>query len=193
MAQRRTQTERSTATRARLCAAAVESLAARGYAGATTADIAARAGLSQGALFRHYPTKADLFADAAESLYDEVRETVRARLESAGEASDVVAASVRALWEIFTLPTMTASYELVMAARTDPALRDALQPVLERNTSANVSLAAGVLPEGLATPAVVNLVIWSIQGAAMDAFVGVGEQEIEDLIQTIAGLARALS
>ncbi|MFA5889998.1 MAG: TetR/AcrR family transcriptional regulator [Actinomycetota bacterium] len=193
MAQRRTQTERSAATRARLCAAAIESLAERGYAGATTADIAARAGCSQGALFRHYPTKADLFADAAEALYDDVREVVRARLESAGEATDAVAASVRALWDVFRLPSMTASYELVMAARTDPALREALRPVLERNTAANVTLAAGVLPQGLATPGIVNLVIWAIQGAAMDAFVGVVDQEVDELIQTIATLARALS
>lgn len=41
--------------------AALEEFAARGYAGARLADIAARAGLSKAALYVYYPTKADLF------------------------------------------------------------------------------------------------------------------------------------
>lgn len=189
---RRTQEERRTTTRAALCEAAVASLAERGYAGATVADIAARAGLSQGALFRHYPTKADLFADAAERLYDRVRTTVAKRLARAGRSGDPVAATVRALWSGFRSPEMTASYELVMAARTDDALRNALRPVLDRNTKANVSLATGLLPPGLGSPGIVNLAVWAVQGAAMDAFVGVSKKEVDDLVSTIAGFARML-
>src|SRR5438445_13582345 len=40
--------------------AAVELFAARGFDGVSIADIAAAAGVSQGALYRHYPSKEEL-------------------------------------------------------------------------------------------------------------------------------------
>ena len=43
-----------------ILAAAVEEFAASGFAGATTADIAKRAGISQPYVFRFFPTKKDL-------------------------------------------------------------------------------------------------------------------------------------
>ena len=48
-----------------LVGAAQQVFAARGYRGATTAEIAAVAGVSESALFRHFATKTDLFATAA--------------------------------------------------------------------------------------------------------------------------------
>jgi AcrR family transcriptional regulator len=43
-----------------ILAAAVEEIAASGFAGATTADVARRAGISQPYVFRFFPTKKDL-------------------------------------------------------------------------------------------------------------------------------------
>jgi len=51
--------------RALLIGAAQQVFAARGYRGATTAEIAAVADVSESALFRHFATKAELFATAA--------------------------------------------------------------------------------------------------------------------------------
>lgn len=48
-----------------LIGAAQQVFAARGYHGATTAEIAAVADVSESALFRHFPSKAELFATAA--------------------------------------------------------------------------------------------------------------------------------
>ncbi len=60
---------RSHRTRAKLLEATVEALFDLGFAGAKTNLIAERAGVSQGALYRHFPTKIDLFASAlAETL-----------------------------------------------------------------------------------------------------------------------------
>jgi AcrR family transcriptional regulator len=50
-------------TRERLLAAAREVLEQGGYAGASVAAIAERAGLSAGALYRHFPSKAELFVE----------------------------------------------------------------------------------------------------------------------------------
>ena len=51
-------------TRDRLLRAAAEVFAARGYEGTRVADIAATAGVSKGAMYAHYPSKADLLVDA---------------------------------------------------------------------------------------------------------------------------------
>jgi AcrR family transcriptional regulator len=51
--------------RALLIGAAQQVFAARGFRGATTAEIAAVAGVSESALFRHFATKTELFATAA--------------------------------------------------------------------------------------------------------------------------------
>jgi AcrR family transcriptional regulator len=50
--------------RARLLAAAAEVFAERGYEGARTSEIARRAGLSTGAIYSRYETKAELLAAA---------------------------------------------------------------------------------------------------------------------------------
>lgn len=50
-------------TRARLVEAALELLEEGGYGAASVQAIADRAGVSAGALYRHFPSKADLFVD----------------------------------------------------------------------------------------------------------------------------------
>jgi AcrR family transcriptional regulator len=51
-------------TRERLLKAAAEVFAARGYDGTRVADIAAAAGVSNGAMYAHFSSKADLLVDA---------------------------------------------------------------------------------------------------------------------------------
>jgi AcrR family transcriptional regulator len=54
---------RGGATRARLLEAAIELLEEGGYAAASVAAIAGRAGVAAGALYRHFPSKAELFVE----------------------------------------------------------------------------------------------------------------------------------
>jgi AcrR family transcriptional regulator len=54
---------RGDATRKRLLEAAVELLEEGGYAAASVAAIAAHAGVAAGALYRHFPSKAELFVE----------------------------------------------------------------------------------------------------------------------------------
>lgn len=186
----RSQEERSAATRRRLCTATVQCLAARGYNGTSTAEIARSAGLSQGAIFRHYPTKTDLMADAADQLYDDLRGAYRTAIERAADAEDVVAHGVRALWDLYQRDDMVASNELVMAARTDQALRRALRPVLARNAAANVALATELLPTTTTAASVLDTVLWAMQGAAMDAHIGVAPPTIEGFLATVTDILR---
>jgi AcrR family transcriptional regulator len=88
---RRTQAERSAATRGALVAAARRLFAERGYAAVGTPEVAAAAGVTRGALYHQFADKADLFL----AVYEEVEQEVTARigeLTAAAGASDPLAA-----------------------------------------------------------------------------------------------------
>jgi AcrR family transcriptional regulator len=55
---------RAAAARERIVAAALEQLAEGGYASASMVTVARRAGVATGSVYRHFPSKADLFAEA---------------------------------------------------------------------------------------------------------------------------------
>ena len=71
---RRTQAERTAATRAQLLAAARKLFADRSFAEVSTQQIVAEAGVTRGALYHQFTDKADLFA----ALYEEVEQELAA-------------------------------------------------------------------------------------------------------------------
>jgi AcrR family transcriptional regulator len=120
--------QRSHATRARLLAATVDCLVEYGWSGTTTTVVAARAGVSRGAQLHHYPTKAELVTAAVGHLAERRAGEIRAEaaaLPPGGRLDRVVDMLAAA----FTGPLFTAALELWVAARTDPALREALIPL----------------------------------------------------------------
>jgi AcrR family transcriptional regulator len=68
----KTQEERSTATRDALIRAAIDLVAERGYAAATTNLVADRAGVSRGALQHHFKSRDELIVAVMEQLRREV-------------------------------------------------------------------------------------------------------------------------
>jgi AcrR family transcriptional regulator len=118
---RRTQEERSSATRTRLLEAAVDALIEHGIAGASLPEICRRAGVSRGAQLHHFPTRAELLAAAVEHLFDLRHAAFRARM-AASPPQDVDEALAE-LWSIYTSGPLYAWLELVNAARTDAELR----------------------------------------------------------------------
>ncbi|MGH2973387.1 MAG: TetR/AcrR family transcriptional regulator [Solirubrobacterales bacterium] len=74
-------------TRGRLLEAAVELLEEGGYASASVAAIASRAGVAVGALYRHFPSKAEFFVEIVREMAD--RELAALGETSAREAGAV--------------------------------------------------------------------------------------------------------
>jgi AcrR family transcriptional regulator len=120
--QRRTQEERSNATRERLLDATVDCLIDYGYAGTTVARIAERAGVTRGAQVHHYPTKADLVLAALRHLAEKQVQQSVAELSRLQRSNDVVNATLDMLWRVHRGPLFAAIVELWVAARTDPGL-----------------------------------------------------------------------
>jgi AcrR family transcriptional regulator len=82
-------------TRARLLRAAAEVLEAGGYAAASVVAIADRAGVATGTLYRHFPSKADLFVELFRAIGDAelaaMREAATATRSVAEELDAVIA------------------------------------------------------------------------------------------------------
>jgi AcrR family transcriptional regulator len=167
---RRTQQERRTTTRRGLLDAAIECLVDEGYAGLTTASVCRRAGVSQGALFKHFATKAELVAATAEHLFANLVDTFRAGLPPLDATTDRAAVVVQQLWTVFQQPRLEAAFELYVAARTDAELARRLAPVSERHAENMRRLAHELFPEAAhdaGFDAFVDLGISALQGAAI--------------------------
>ncbi|HNS87166.1 MAG TPA: TetR/AcrR family transcriptional regulator [Parvularculaceae bacterium] len=127
------QREKSEAMRCRVCEAATACLAAAGYHGTSIGKIAARAGVSQGALQHHYPSKEDLVAGVLDFLLTRsVAWFAVARVDLARD-KDAFGEVVRRSWrEQFCSDDYAAILEILTAARTDEALQERTTPALAR-------------------------------------------------------------
>lgn len=128
---RRTQSERRAETVELLLDATIATIAELGYHRATTSEICARAGVTQGALFHHFKSRLDLVLASLQQMTDrriaryvEFAEGIRA---GAGDPLDLLRMvgllardEVAAVWA-----------EITVAARTDPELRERVAEAIE--------------------------------------------------------------
>lgn len=167
---RRTQQQRREETRRRLLDATITVLVEQGYAQLTTVEVAKRAGVSQGAIFTHFDTKADLLCAAVEHLFPRLIQDYLAGLGGLPGGRDRVSAAVQLLWIIFQRPELQAAIELYVAARTDPELQAALAAMEGPHRDNLVRVARELFPEAASHPefeAVIELVIDAVQGGAI--------------------------
>jgi AcrR family transcriptional regulator len=88
---KRTQAERSDATRAALAVAARPLFADRGYAGVGTEEIARAAGVTRGALYHHFEGKRELFEAVYEQIEIELAERIASGALEANATSPLAA------------------------------------------------------------------------------------------------------
>ncbi len=192
---RRTQAQRRAHTRGRLLDAAIECLVEQGYAAVTTAAIASRAGVSQGAIFKHYPTKAALLIAATERLYARIRAEFEAEIVRRAAGRDRIDAALELLWSVFASPEVTASLELGMAARTDAELRAALAPMSAAHRAAIHATARSLFPEATARnprfDTYIDVVLSTLQGAVAGAPAHDGPQRSPELLDALRWLAHS--
>src|ERR1700710_1544907 len=103
---RRTQAERTEATRTALIAAARPLFADRGYAGVGTEEIARAAGVTRGALYHHFEGKRELF----EAVYEQIEIELAERIASGALRANATS----------PLAAMKAGAEMFLLASTEP-------------------------------------------------------------------------
>src|SRR3954462_3464182 len=95
---RRSQAQRSAATREALLDATIGCLVDDGYANTTTSRVAERAGVSRGAHLHHFQTRSALVAAAIERLSALRAEQARALADELPEGHERIAAGLDLIW-----------------------------------------------------------------------------------------------
>lgn len=141
----RTQQQRREETVARLLQASIDTIIEVGYARASAAVITKRAGVSVGALFRHFETMGDFMAATAYEVLRRQLETFTKQVAEIPADRPALPAALTILRDITAGSTNEVLYELMVAARTDEKLKETLQNVLGQY-SAKIHDAARALP-----------------------------------------------
>jgi len=191
---RRTQPQRRAETRARLLAATPPALVERGYAGSTTTEVCRRAGVSQGALFKHFASKGELLAATAERLFANLIDAYRDSMPRLVGVEDRAAAAVQLLWDVFEDARLLAAIELYGAARTDRELAARLAPVAERHGENLHQLARELFPEAAARnpgfDALTAVVVQAIQGATLGSLAAGDRRAFAPMLALLTDLVR---
>jgi AcrR family transcriptional regulator len=184
-------------TRARILSAARARFGAYGYDITTNKDIGAAAGFTAGAIYRYFPSKADLFVD----VYRETQRTVLSQFDAALAGRSGIAAKIKAVLDLSvdmhaadrSLATFTAVAPIEI--QRHPELRAALGPDTQAvyrffeqmvAEDADRDLAPGVKPDS-----VVNLLMAVATGfsqfGAITRAVGPHREAIDSFQRLIDG------
>ena len=146
-APRRSQAERSAATREALLDATIACLVEDGYEGTTTSRVAERAGVSRGAHLHHFQTRGALVAAAMERLAQRRGEALEEAVGRLPGGRERLIAGLDLLWAGYASPLYQAALDLWTHARTDPDLRERLVPVERRLDRETLVLARSLFAE----------------------------------------------
>jgi AcrR family transcriptional regulator len=171
---RRTQEQRREETRSRVLDAAIELLTEHGYAGTTMREVAARAGVSSGAMTHHFPRRVDLVGAALERLTAaRVAQMREAAASLPAELPARVSALLDMVWTDFSSDLFAVAVKLWIAADDDPELYERLVP-LERLLAREIAKAVAELSadfEREDLSARVTAILATMRGLALtDAF-----------------------
>jgi AcrR family transcriptional regulator len=177
---------RLAAARERIADAALEQLAEGGYASASVVAVARRAGVATGSVYRHFPSKADLFAEVFRRASQREVDVLRGMTDRREPVAHRLAAWVEAFVRR-ALAEPVRAYALI-AEPVDPAVeaerlvfRRAYADLFERALRDGVQ--AGQLPQLDA-----ELTAAAIVGALAEALVGPLQRRETAADELVAGL-----
>ena len=168
--QRRSQAERSAATRDALLDATIACLVENGYANTTTSRVAERAGVSRGAHLHHFQTRHALVAAAMERLAERRGAELLAAAERLPEGRERLEQGLDLLWASYANPLFQAALDLWSHARTDADLRERLVPVERRLDRQTLEITRQLFPAIAEQPdfdRLIELAVSTIRGLAL--------------------------
>jgi AcrR family transcriptional regulator len=119
-------------TRIRILDAAIELLVADGYPRLSIAAVGERAGLTRAAVIYHFVGRDALLEAIVSYLLDKRLELYWEAVRDVPASADQIAIFVDAYWQQVNSDLFVAFVELTVAARTDQALADVVEPALSR-------------------------------------------------------------
>lgn len=193
----RTQAERRETTKAALLDAAAACLTDSGVAGFTTSEVVKRAGLSNGALFRHFPTKSDLLAATIEHVFARLRDDYERAFLDVPSEGRTVRVLLEMLWAVMDDPVLAAAYDVYTSARCDAWLQAAIEPVVREHVERLAVLGRELLHEvpGIADEVIdraVSLSILAMQGLVVNLMATPDPAAVTRLLDDLESLSAVL-
>lgn len=167
---RKTQAERSSSTRSRVCQATLEALAEVGHGLISTTLIAQKAKVSRGALTHQFRSRNDLLVAALRQLHEdwEIADPFGA---DPSEGRYTLPELTEALWvTIFSDTRYIAAIELMLAARLDNELGQRLRDEMKRWVDIRdlrISLLVGFEPDNETDTLKLHLILSVLRGIAV--------------------------
>jgi AcrR family transcriptional regulator len=193
-----TQAERKATTRTALIEAAAELLVVEGLTGFTTSAVTHRAGLSNGALFGHFPTRLELLAATVEYMLERLRDGYDATFTGLIDGHTSPETLLELLWESMNDPSFGAVLGVYTQARTDHELLAAIHDIVVRHGSyvgeINRRVARTLAPDPSRAARLTSLgtmAIIAMQGLVVSHMVGASMGGERDLIGAFAQLYHA--
>ncbi|KQM21036.1 TetR/AcrR family transcriptional regulator [Novosphingobium sp. Leaf2] len=188
------QSIKSAQTRSRLVEATIACLVDVGYSGTTTPLVAARAGLSRGAMLHHFENSATLIRATIVELHER---RLRAFRRSSEVREHDPAAIIQGYWRQVQKPAFIAFQELALAARTDAQLAQIMHPLQVEYRERFNAEALALFPEWKSEPdrlaQAIALSQTLIEGMAMSLMTGaLDETMVPSLLGTLESQIRAL-
>ena len=179
--------------RKRLLAATLRSLLDLGYTRTSTTEVCRRAKVSRGAHLHHFPTKAELVAAAVDHVFDERLRDFGRFVQRLGEvAPKDLAALYEQLWTEYKSDAFYAWLELLLASRTDDALRPHVRVVDRRFTERAEQLCAATFGaiDPAEIPAVARMVMALFEGLALHYIADERDEVAHAVLRVFARVAR---
>ena len=187
---RRSHAERSAETRAQLIEGAIACLRERGFARTTTATIAARAGVTTGALHHHFATKEELLFAVLGQLSNEVSAQLGDPFALSDQAPGAAARAVRRLWTVYGGGRYRAVWEITIAFSSNRRLRAAMTRERDRATEALIERSCRGLglgaDERARIAALLRHTLIAIRGLFLDTYLSFDQRHFEEQLELLS-------
>ena len=107
-----TQLERRNSTRQALLDAAAQCLQEQGVGGFTTVEVVRRSELSNGALFRYFPSRSELLAATVAHIFEKLRFDYERAYSSIPRSQASIQTMLELLWKVMNDPALGSIYEI---------------------------------------------------------------------------------
>lgn len=181
---RKTQPERTAATRQKLIEATIDCLVENGYAATSTSVIIERAGVSRGSLFYNFPTKADLMLAVLDHVYEQDTRLYDESLKGITDDRQYALALTKLSWQAFSGAGGIATMRIALEGSNDPELKDRLPASLMRVSARSQARQNARAPTGpnrarLRTAAS-RVHVAALRGLTMQLITGSKPEELQD-------------
>jgi AcrR family transcriptional regulator len=186
---RRTQAERSAATRTVLLDSAIKCLFENGYGTTSTITVAERAGLSRGAMLHQFPTKSDLMAFVVEAVFEQEVELYHQLLNGITDPRERLLAYPQAVWTVLSRPAGVAVLEIIQGSRSDAALAEKLAPTQARIAAFIRKEMESEFPKG-PSMALLELIVGAVRGVSIQKVLTPDSEGVNGAIPLLQELLR---